>query len=604
MRRVLARFLGLALALPLASLAVVPDAAAAAPYVVRTLHFKVEVGPSAATRTCDVVGDLYLPRTASAKRRVPAIMTTNGFGGSKDDQAGIGRSAASRGYAVLAYSGLGFGGSGCKITLDDPDWDGKAASQLVSYLGGAPGIAFTDTRHTEPAPRLTAVKVDRTAHDGRRRAHDPRVGMIGGSYGGQVQFAAASVDPRIDTIVPMITWNDLSYSLGPNNTDLRTGVTSRTPGATKLAWGLSFAALGTVEGVRHAPEDPSRLLGCPNFANFVCGALVTGGATGYFDPASVAKLRHASVADYVERIRIPTLLLQGQADTLFNLNEAAATYRALRAQGTPVKMVWHSWGHSGPAAPGEFDSSNPDPATQYEARRVFDWFARYLKDEQVSTGPAFAWFRDWVDYRGIATKAYGTSSTFPVGSPRSYYLSGTSLIATSKRPKAATRSFVVPAAGLPTRIDPMDVFGDLLDLPLPEADLPGTSATWTGGRLVKPVDVVGAPRLALEVDAPAARGGAPATDLVLFVRLQDVGPDGVASDIEHLTAPVRVPDATKRFAVTLPAVVHRFAPGHKVRLVVAGGSLNYRGGLVPGPVSITTGSTAQALHLPVTGCSC
>jgi len=44
------------------------------------------------------------------------------------------------------------------------------------------------------------------------------------------------------------------------------------------------------------------------------------------------------------------LLFQGQADTLFNLNEAIATYRALKAQGTPVAMLlaragplgWHT----------------------------------------------------------------------------------------------------------------------------------------------------------------------------------------------------------------------------------------------------------------------
>ena len=29
--------------------------------------------------------------------------------------------------------------------------------------------------------------------------------------------------------------------------------------------------------------------------------------------------------------------MQGENDTLFNLNEAVATYRALQAQGTPVR---------------------------------------------------------------------------------------------------------------------------------------------------------------------------------------------------------------------------------------------------------------------------
>ena len=36
---------------------------------------------------------------------------------------------------------------------------------------------------------------------------------------------------------------------------------------------------------------------------------------------------------------------------------------------------------------------------------------------------------------------------------------------------------------------------------------------------------------------------------------------------------------TKPFTATLPAFVHRFAPGHRIRFVVAGGSVNYRGGL-------------------------
>ncbi|MDT4942816.1 MAG: hypothetical protein QOJ34_2905, partial [Pseudonocardiales bacterium] len=100
-------------------------AAAADAFTVQTLHFAVHIGPNG-DQDCDVVGDLYTPNAASSTSRVPAILTTNGFGGSKDDQAGIGRAFANRGYEVLSYSGLGFGGSGCKITLDDPDWDGKA----------------------------------------------------------------------------------------------------------------------------------------------------------------------------------------------------------------------------------------------------------------------------------------------------------------------------------------------------------------------------------------------------------------------------------------------------------------------------------------------
>ena len=412
MRRTLLALLSLALGG--AAFAIVPPTnATTPPYTVQTLHFKVQVGPGG-TKTCDIVGDLYTPGNATSAHRVPAILTTNGFGGSKDDQAGIGKGFAQRGYAVLSYSGLGFGGSTCQITLDDPDFDGVAGSQLVSYLGGASGIAFTDAAHTQPAPALDVITRDNVAHNRKHLANDPRVGMVGGSYGGQIQYAVASVDPRLDTIVPIITWNDLTYSLDPNNTAQTTGVSTSTPGATKLTWGLLFSSLGVVNGVQNAQGDPSRLLPCPNFATFVCPALVTAGTTGFFQNDAIAALRHASVASYMSKIKIPTLLMQGENDTLFNLNEAAATYRALKAQGTPVKMIWQSWGHSASSpAPGELDLDNPDPATQYETARVSDWFDHYLKGSSVGTGPNFAYFRDWVDYTGKATPAYGTATCLP-----------------------------------------------------------------------------------------------------------------------------------------------------------------------------------------------
>src|SRR4051795_8234938 len=112
-----------------------PAASADDGFTKQTLSFDVKVGPQDDV-PCTIVGDLYKPDGVSASKRAPAILATNGFGGSKDDFATLGPSYAKRGYVFLAYSGLGFGGSGCKITLDDPDYDGKAGSQLVSYLGG------------------------------------------------------------------------------------------------------------------------------------------------------------------------------------------------------------------------------------------------------------------------------------------------------------------------------------------------------------------------------------------------------------------------------------------------------------------------------------
>lgn len=531
-------------ALLAALLAITPSltpTAADPAYTVRTIHFDVVTGPTG--QHCDIVGDLYTPTTATADTPAPAILTTNGFGGSKDDQAGIARFAATHGYVVLSYSGLGFGGSGCRITLDDPDWDGRAASQLVTYLGD-----LAHVRHDAPG--------------------DPRVGMVGGSYGGAVQLATASVDPRVDTIVPMVTWHDLSYSLAPNNATAAT-----TPGAAKITWALLFFFQGAlVENVTH--PDPGRAIGCPNFPTQVCTGLLTSGTLGYPTPDTTTFLRHASVATYADRVRVPTLLIQGQQDTLFNLNEAAATYQALAAQGTDVSMIWQSGGHSGGPAPGELDLTNPDPATQYVTGRIMNWFDHHLKDLPTDTGPRFAYYRDWIPYSGNAAPAYANAPAYPTGNTHTVPLPG------------GSQTFLTPPAGVPTSLSPFDA----INQPAADVNLPGTYATWTSPAQTEPLDVAGTPRLTLRLDAPTAAltsGLGPAGQLVLFPKLYDVAPDGTATLIHQLVSPVRVADPTRPVHVTMPAFVHRFAPDHQVRLVVAGGDLNYRGGLPAAPVTVT-----------------
>ena len=47
----------------------------------------------------------------------------------------------------------------------------------------------------------------------RRAGNDPRIGMVGASYGGGIQLVTAAVDKRVDAIVPTIAWNNLNTSL-------------------------------------------------------------------------------------------------------------------------------------------------------------------------------------------------------------------------------------------------------------------------------------------------------------------------------------------------------------------------------------------------------
>jgi ABC-2 type transport system ATP-binding protein len=112
---------------------------------------------------CTVRADKYQPAGVSKAHPAPAILTTNGFGGAKDDDGqSAGASAfAKAGYVVISYSGLGFGGSDCKIALDDPDYDGKAGKQMVDVPARAP------TRWTTA---LGARRRSTTSRRRRRRA--------------------------------------------------------------------------------------------------------------------------------------------------------------------------------------------------------------------------------------------------------------------------------------------------------------------------------------------------------------------------------------------------------------------------------------------------
>jgi ABC-2 type transport system ATP-binding protein len=220
----------------------------------------------------------------------------------------------------------------------------------------------------------------------------------------------------------------------------------------------------------------------------------------------------------------------------------------------------------------------------------------------VSTGPQFAYFRDWVNYTGNAAPAYATSSSFPVGTPDVFRLSGSGdLVNAASAVQPGSQSFTTPPAGAPSSINPADVlYGYSQQFGSGLGDAPGTFASWTSAPLATHLDVAGQPAFTVQLQAPtlaASSNAGPGGDLVLFVKLEDVAPDGTATMIHGLEAPIRVADASKPIKITLPAVVHRFAPAHQIRLVVAGGSQNYRGGLVSTPVTIASGAT-QRLTLP------
>ncbi|MEU7057768.1 CocE/NonD family hydrolase [Streptomyces sp. NPDC046197] len=580
-RAALSLALGAALATPLTLTA---PAAATGPYTVTPLKFTVRAGE----RTCTIDADLYRPADVNHAHPAPAVIATNGFGGSKNEGAtdAVGRAFARRGYVSLVYSGLGFGKSGCLISLDAPEIDGRAASQLVDFLAGK--------RAADDGTRADFVTRDGPG--------DPRLGMIGGSYGGAVQLATAAVDHRVDALVPMITWNDLAYSLAP-------GAVGRgdVPGVFKWQWTNGFYLVGEGRPPVASNLDPARInsLTCLHFVTGACDMVRTLNSGSYPADRTARLLAYehsVSPMSYLDRVQAPTLLVQGQADSLFNLNEATATYRTLKARRTPVKLIWQAGGHSSgltAPAPGELDLSRDNLETSYVGRRVLAWFDRYLRGQSVGTGPEFAYYRDWVT---DPNSTYATADRLPALT-RTLYLSGDGRLVghpgdvvrgsrtytNGPNPTSHSENAAATGAGLPA--------------PAPY-DTRGTYLAWTGAPFGAAVDVAGAPRATLRVVSPEAertQGSGNAADrLVLFAKLYDVAPDGTQTLVHGLVAPVRVPDATRTFTVTLPGIVHRYPQGHRLRFVIAASDDAYFGnrGVKPVTVISAPGDTG-VLQLPV-----
>jgi ABC-2 type transport system ATP-binding protein len=117
--------------------------------------------------------------------------------------------------------------------------------------------------------------------------------------------------------------------------------------------------------------------------------------------------------DLVEKIHVPTLIMQGTVDTLFPLDEGVTNFQdigdntlrtaAIKAkrkkgkkrkrsrstvQSVPVKMIWFCGGHG-------VCLTGAGPGSDYLDDRQLAWFDRYLRGKPgADTGPKFAWIAD------------------------------------------------------------------------------------------------------------------------------------------------------------------------------------------------------------------
>ncbi|MFG1861375.1 CocE/NonD family hydrolase [Microbispora bryophytorum] len=549
----------------------------------RDLVIPVVDGP-AGDQHVDLDATFYPPASGG---RAPAVLLAHGFGGSKESMRDQATRLAEQGYAVLTWSARGFGRSTGQIALNSPDYEVKDVRELIDWLAERPEV------------RLDAPG-------------DPRVGIAGGSYGGAIALMAAAYDSRVDAIVPQITWYDLADALFPDASGKGplNGVFKKmwagiffSSAADRLApdgglgagglAGLTGAAAGSggdaSKGGQTGRIPGTEQVQCGRFLPQICEMYQKVAETGRATKDAVDLLRRSSPISVPGRIKVPTLLIQGQRDSLFPLSHADANARAIAATGAPVDVAWFNGGHDG--GDGEAD---------WLSDRTTGWFDRYLKGSSAGEDDpaAFTVTRDGGRDPGTRRPVllHATADRYP-GLP-----GGERTTVALDGPQQPIAN---PAGGSPSSISAVPGLGGLLggngggaSIAL---DMPGQAAAFESAPLSRPAQVTGSPTVTIRVFGTG--------EATLFAKLYDVSGGSLPVLPSSLVSPLRVTasEAGTPVTVTLPAIDRRFDAGHRMRLVVSTTDLGYATPAAPAVYRVALESPTlelpgdAALRTPATG---
>ena len=324
----------------------------------------------------------------------------------------------SHGYNVLTWDPRGFGQSSGTVEIDDPKYEARDVEALIDWVAKQPEAQLDQSCSTKKKRKKKGPK-------GKRRAKkvvncatspdDPTIGMAGASYGGGIQLVTAALDKRIDAIAPTIAWHSLLTALFPESN-------------IKLGWGSILIAAG-VEGSLLPGGVTSPATAAGRQDQHFYSILTNGLASGTTTADDLAWMAGHGPGDLVEKIHVPTLIMQGTADTLFPLDEGVTNFNdigdnvwrtaAVKAKAkrkgkgkkkrkrhttqverVPVKMIWFCGGHG-------VCLTGAGPGSDYLDQRQIAWFDRYLRGKPVAdTGPKFAWIADDAELR--------TSDAYPL----------------------------------------------------------------------------------------------------------------------------------------------------------------------------------------------
>ena len=464
---------------------------------------------------------IYVPEKSPA----PLILLAHGFGGDKNELAPQAKDLQSAGYVVITWSARGFGKSTGDISMDAPSAEVADVSKIIDYARGLPSVQ-------------------------KDSQGQPIVGISGASYGGALALLAAGYDHRIKAVVADITWNSLQNSLFPQF--LAGPTSSQTPGPFKRVWAGTFFAVGAVEPNQ---TGNSRAILCGRFSPEWCTAFQEGAATGVPAKQAQSLMYLSSPASIAKNIDVPTLLMQGETDSLFPLSESEATAKQILSSHpkTPVSMFWHASGHDG----------GPDELALINQKRKV-WFDHYL----MRTGAGLPTFEVVDQTAGISTQ--DSSPTAKVLKSNQLPIAASTL--SFKVPGVAPMQITSPAGAAPFAISSLPGFGAALSLVGGrQAYLPGQSALFATEPSTLAFSIIGGSSAKFHVTSSSSNA-------TLFFSMAIRSSDGSLTQPSGLVSSVYLNNIAKNgedVRVNFPSIVHSVNVGDRLEFAVASTDLGY-----------------------------
>ena len=411
------------------------------------------------------------------------------------------------GYNVLTWDPRGFGKSDGKATVDAPDAEGRDVQQLLDFVA------------TQPEAQLDGTG-------------DPRVGMVGMSYGGGIQLTTASIDCRVDALVPGLSWHSLKTGLYKADT-------------VKTGW----------SNVLTSTADPSHL--DPHIVSATKSGLHGDGTLSDDD---YQWFLSRGPGDNTAKIDVPTLFVQGTVDNLFTLDEATTNYEILRKHHVPTAMLWFCGGH------GVCLTKPGDPDRISKA--TFAWLDKYLTGTKTSID-ADQHGLDLVDQDG----ARWTAAAWPVakGTPVEASGSGTLTLKAdggSANPDLSGSSDIM--AGVAGDITPAKA----------------TNAVNVPVAVDSDALALGAPKLTFTYSGQYT-GDVNTIDGRVYAQLVD---DETGVVVGNQITPIKVTlDGQSHSTSTLMEIIaHHLTPGHSLTLQLVAATAAYGKAPLPGTVAFKT----------------